>query len=865
MSQVPPLDVTVGMPVYDDPDGLRRSVPTVFSQTWPGRIRLLIIDDGSGPDTRATIDSLASTYDGIEVIRNERNRGRPWARNQILEHAGDAYLAWLDAGDLWHPRKLELQLATLAAAQEETPDQHVICVCPLRRYFVDQGISKVVVPEVQGDQLYSALMATLPAYLPTMVGPVEAFRQLGFDEQLLRRQDYDLLVRFLAGGGRVVGTDPGLPLFTYLKSDAGANARVVERANRLIRAKHAPFYERYGPHVAGQVKRNQHNLAARFHAANGEPLQAWAYRWLARAAGPGPLPRRLGHRVLRLLGPLGGPLRKLVSRARTALGLVRRGGLQGLAEASHRRIPILPGARRTERAGPTLAATRSRDRSDEQVWRIDELEAPVTAQGPLEVDAWLQLEEAYRRDGRLHSSHETLRRGLGQHPGDHRLRARLVELLGLRREWDACVQEWYALVAEDDASGALTPATYRRVARSFRELDQPASAFETASAGLQRWPRDKRLTNELRQSRARTIEWAGAVIPIGAVPGSAADAGGVITDLGFLAGEAGPIEGDVEFRSSEGPRVALYLNSRELAATFASPAADGAPLGHFSINCRDVLDFLGDGDIITIESEGAPVLAPAGGHKLVIAPGHESRSAELFKRLDAGHVFTKFGRLTPGHTQKSKRAILDLYAEVSRLLEGELGHTLYPFYGNLLGAIREHDFIGHDIGGFDVAFVSGHEHPEQVCGDVTTIARFLASHDYDVQLHPHSMYVRRSRNDSHFIDVNYAWFNPAGELNMSYGWRYQPVTDRDGFFRPRQSAIFGQVVPVPGNAEAVLDQLYGEHWAIPVQGFDPAAGIVRDDRYLMSRAEMEALEAADPDRIRVRSVLLPSGDIIDVA
>ena len=440
-----------------------------------------------------------------------------------------------------------------------------------------------------------------------------------------------------------------------------------------------------------------------------------------------------------------------------------------------------------------------------------------------------------------------------------------MELHGLRREWDACVREWYTLVAEDDASDAFTPTTYRRVARSFRELDQPAAAFETASAGLQRWPRDKRLTNELSQSRARTIAWPAAVVPIGAVPGSAADVGGVITDLGFLVGEAGPVEGDVELRSGERPRVTLRLNSRELAATFASPATDGRPVGRFSINCRDALDFLGDGDVITIESDGVPVRAPGGGLKLVIAPGHESRSVDLFKRLNAGHVFTKFGRLSPGYTPAKKRAILAVYAEVSRLLEGELGHILYPFYGNLLGAIRDHDFIGHDIGGFDVAFVSGHASPDQVRGDVTTIARLLASHDYDVQLHPHSMYVRRSRNDSHFVDVNYAWFNPAGELNMSYGWRHRPVTDRDGFFRPRQSAIFGQVVPVPGNAEAVLDQLYGEHWAIPVQGFDPAAGIVRDDRYLLNREEMDALEADEPDRIRVRSVLLPSGDIVDVA
>lgn len=866
MPQHPPLHVTVGMPVLNDPDGLRRSVPTVFSQTWSGPIRLLIVDDGSDEETRATIASLAGAYDGIEVIRNERNRGRPRARNQILEHAGDGYLAWLDAGDLWHPRKLELQLAALAAAQQETPNQPVICVCPLRRYFVDLGTSKLVVPEVQGDQLYNALMATLPGYLPTMIGPAEAFRQLGFDEQLLRRQDYDLLVRFLARGGRVVSTDPDLPLFTYLKSDRGANARVVARANRVIRAKHAAVYQHYGPDVAGEIERNQHNLVARFYAANGETLPALFHRILAQAAGPAPLPRRLARLVQRLLGPLAGPVRRLVSQARTALGLVRRGDLHGILEAGHRRVPVLPAPARTSPHGAQVGpGERSRGPVPAGQRRIDELEGLVAVDGRRDVDVWLQLEDAYRRDGRLHSAHETLERGLGQHPDDPHLRARLVELLGLRRDWDGCIREWQLLVGREDAADALTPVTYRRVVRSFRELDRPDEASQTASLGLDRWPQDKRLARELHQSRAGAVEWASALVTIGAAAGSTAEARGAISDLGFLAGEAGPIEGDVHLSPGEQPRVALRLNGRELAATFAHPSGDSSTVGRFSINCRDMLDFIGDGDVITIESDGDPVLTPEGGTKLVLAPGYESRSAELFKRLNGGHVFTKFGRLSLGHQPKVKAAILTLYREVSQLLAGQLGHTLYPFYGNLLGAIREHDFIGHDIGGFDVAFVSGHADPDGVRADVTTIARLLGSRDYDVQLHPHSMYVRRSRNDRYFVDVNYAWFNPAGELNMSYGWRYEPVTDRDGFFRGRQAAIFGQLVPVPGNAEAVLEQLYGEHWAIPVQGFDPAAGIVRDDRYLLSRSEMEALEAADPDRIRVRSVLLPSGDIVDVA
>jgi glycosyltransferase involved in cell wall biosynthesis len=192
--------VTVGMPVYNDPDGVRRTVPTVFGQTWPGPVRLLVIDDGSTDDTGDVVATLARFYADVEVIRHPTNRGRPAARNTVLEHAGDGYLAWADAGDLWHPRKLELQFSTLLDAEAKDPATPLLCTGPLRWVFADRGSDRLRVPDVAGDQLQAALTGRLFPYLQAMLGRAEHFRQLdGFDASLLRRQDYDLLVRFLGG------------------------------------------------------------------------------------------------------------------------------------------------------------------------------------------------------------------------------------------------------------------------------------------------------------------------------------------------------------------------------------------------------------------------------------------------------------------------------------------------------------------------------------------------------------------------------------------------------------------------------------------------------------------------------------------
>jgi len=114
--------VTVGLPVYNDPDGLRLVVPSVLGQTWPGELRLLVVDDAIADDNLDILRSLRAFDDCVEVVRLPASKGPSFVRNEILRLAGDGYLAWIDTGDLWHPHKLELQLATLMAAEREDPD-----------------------------------------------------------------------------------------------------------------------------------------------------------------------------------------------------------------------------------------------------------------------------------------------------------------------------------------------------------------------------------------------------------------------------------------------------------------------------------------------------------------------------------------------------------------------------------------------------------------------------------------------------------------------------------------------------------------------------------------------------------------------
>ena len=831
--------VTVGMPVYNDPSGLLRSVPTVFNQTWDGEIRLLIVDDGSTDETPEAIAALCDVYDGIDVLRNDNNRGRPFARNQILDSVDSDYLAWLDSGDLWHPRKLEIQFEALAADEEN--DQPVLCTTAFRWVFPDSGQERIKIPDVSGDQLRNALTSTLPPYLWTLLGRTSAFRSAGrFDERLPRRQDYEFFVRFIERGGRVVATQPNPPLATYMKTDVGRAPGEVAAANRVIRRLHRHLYARYGRGFARRMRRRQLVLEARFYENNGKRAIAAAHRTMGWLWAPSlPSLRRLRSCLGRWRRrAISDGARILVRALKPVLPLLRRIGLTSLVRRAASPEEVIPGYyQELERGAPPASEV------------AEQLEATIESQGgSAVVSTWLQLEQAYRRGGYLGSAQSTLERARRQHPGDAQLETRLVELLALRGRWLECVRLWTSLSPAQVETATAT--TYNRVAWAYRELDEPNESLLVLEAGLSRWPGNGWLLAQQQKSRAHSTDWS-RVMAVEEVssPDGRVSAVGLITDLGFLSGEPGPVRGRLDSDGGAASTVHLMVNGEVVASTSAAHSADGHRT--FSFNCTELLEYLGDGDVVSFESRGQSLPVAGGGSRVVFHPGYESRFGVLQQKLARGFVFENLGKLVEGNTSRRKTATLTLYEEVRSLIRAEEGYEVYPIYGNLLGAIRENDFISHDVGGFDVVYISRHDRPDSVRDEFASICLLLVDRGYHLKLKPWSAYVRPQGSRDAFVDLNYAWFNQDGELNISYGWRHVPVTDPVLLAFPREAPLGSHWVPVPGNAEAVLTQIYGPTWVTPNQGFVPMEELKRDEEVLLAASELAAIRDHSGDLVEI--------------
>ena len=76
---------------------------------------IIIVDDCSVDRTVDVVNKISQQYDKVRLIALDENSGGPAKpRNVGVSHALGEWIAFLDADDIWHCRKLEIQMKLLS-------------------------------------------------------------------------------------------------------------------------------------------------------------------------------------------------------------------------------------------------------------------------------------------------------------------------------------------------------------------------------------------------------------------------------------------------------------------------------------------------------------------------------------------------------------------------------------------------------------------------------------------------------------------------------------------------------------------------------------------------------------------------------
>jgi len=102
--------ITIITPLYNAASYISETIQSVREQSYK-HWEHIIVDDSSTDTSLRIAESYASSDSRIRILKNTENRGAAVCRNNATEGAKGDYIAFLDADDLWHPKKLEKQVA----------------------------------------------------------------------------------------------------------------------------------------------------------------------------------------------------------------------------------------------------------------------------------------------------------------------------------------------------------------------------------------------------------------------------------------------------------------------------------------------------------------------------------------------------------------------------------------------------------------------------------------------------------------------------------------------------------------------------------------------------------------------------------
>ncbi len=185
--------VSVVMPVYNpDPAFLRAALESVQAQTEHGW-EIIVVDDGSAQPQ----DWIAQTFawPNLRLLR-QQNGGPGSARNAGIAAAQGRYIALLDADDVWHADKLQLQTQVL----QDHPHVGLVYSGVIKIDGDDRVLGQSRHPLASGSALLPLFWRNV---IPTSTVMVRksCLDEVGvFDEDrsLIAVEDYDLWLRVVA-------------------------------------------------------------------------------------------------------------------------------------------------------------------------------------------------------------------------------------------------------------------------------------------------------------------------------------------------------------------------------------------------------------------------------------------------------------------------------------------------------------------------------------------------------------------------------------------------------------------------------------------------------------------------------------------
>lgn len=223
--------VSVVIPAYNCQNFIASAIESVVNQSYKN-VEIIVIDDGSTDATYEKVTSLKKKFPQVILCSNVRTKGPSGARNTGLNIASGAYVAFLDADDIWLPNHLDG-----VRFLEEYRDVNVVffnfnIVEFSSGRVIEDWFSARKAPRIlncieinnnykliSGD-VFHALVLESFMHLQSMIIRSELCDSILFNENINRSEDRDFSIRLLMEGGGVFAYSDAITGVYFIHGDS---------------------------------------------------------------------------------------------------------------------------------------------------------------------------------------------------------------------------------------------------------------------------------------------------------------------------------------------------------------------------------------------------------------------------------------------------------------------------------------------------------------------------------------------------------------------------------------------------------------------------------------------------------------------
>jgi glycosyltransferase involved in cell wall biosynthesis len=250
--------ITIGLVACNAKDTVERAVRSAVRQSYPS-LDILVIDDASTDGTGVILDQMAQRHGDVRVIRNDASRGIAACRNQIIEQAQGAFIAFFDARDESLPQRLIRQYVRLTDYEDAFARGTAVLCHTAQLVNGADGKKRVVLTIGCAPDTLAPHGLPVAEYflldmklrqggagamtIGTQMARKSVYRKLGgFDETLSAKEDMDFVVRAALDGGHFVG----VPETAVIRTDSDIRRKNDHAEKIAVMEKHRAFIEAHG-------------------------------------------------------------------------------------------------------------------------------------------------------------------------------------------------------------------------------------------------------------------------------------------------------------------------------------------------------------------------------------------------------------------------------------------------------------------------------------------------------------------------------------------------------------------------------------------------------------------------------------------